>query len=189
MENNTSGDVFFGAKTGTEHIYASAVPGFPPYIWMVFRQGTTDYSEITRSNSTPFDNTWYVKMLYNNSGTGDNVTAKIWAELENSTNWFIPQDYSVILENQSKSIGPWNLRKENGYITLVDGVTRYATLYVDNAVNIQSIDNLDPLTGSLGDNLRLGVTVKNTGRYTDNYTVSAGGSLDPTILKDRKSVV
>ena len=182
MENNTSGDVFFGATTGSEHTYASAVPGFPPYIWMVFRQGTTDYAEITRTEpAAPQHYTWYVKMLYNNSGTGDNVDAKIWAELENADTLFIPQDYSVILENQARSIGPWNLRKENGRITLVDGVTRYATLYVDNAVNIQSIDNLDPLTGSPGDNLRLRVTVKNTGRYTDNYTVSAGGSLDPTI--------
>jgi len=183
MENNTSGDVFFGAKTGAEHTYPAAIPGFPPYIWMVFRQGATDYSEITRTESAaPQSYTWYVKMLYNNSGTGDNVTAKIWAELENADTAFIPQNYSVILENQAKGIGPWNLRKENGSINLVDGVTKYATLYVDNAVNIQNIDNLDPLNGKPGDNLHLKVTVKNTGRYTDNYVVSAGGSLDPTIL-------
>jgi uncharacterized repeat protein (TIGR01451 family) len=184
LENNASGDVFFGATTGAEHTFLAApTPPSPPYIWEVLRQGTTDYGEITRTEpAAPQSYTWYVKMYYK-SDLGDNVDAKIWAVLENEDTLFIPQDYSVILENAAKSIGPFNLRKENGSINLVDGAAiKYATLYVDNAVNIQSIDNLDPLTGPAGDNLRLRVTVKNTGRYTDNYVISTGGSLDPTIL-------
>ena len=170
MENNTSGDVFFGAKTGTTHTYASAIPGFPPYIWMVFWENNADKSEITRTEpAAPQHYTWYVKMLYNNSGTGDNVTNKIWAELENADTLFIPRNYSVILENKAKGIGPWNLRKENGSINLVDGVTRYATLYVDNAVNVSiSPDNQ---AENVGENLTCIVTVKNTGRYSDNYVL------------------
>ena len=151
---------------------------------MVFRQ-TVDQSEITRTEpAAPQSYTWYVKMLYNNSGTGDNVDANIWAELKNATNLFIPQDYSVILENTW--LGSKNMRLyenlDTGYtINLVDSVTRYATLYVDNAVNVENIENLSPLVGAYGDPVSLKVCVRNTGRVTDNYAVSQVGGPDAWI--------
>ena len=176
IENNSLDAAYFGAKTGDEHVYGTPpLPPVTPYIWMVFVQGGIDYAEITRTEpAAPQSYTWYVKMLYNNDGAGDNKFAKIWAELENATNLFIPQDYSVILENASTGIGPWNLRKENGSINLVDGVTKYATLYVDNAVNV----TISPSsrTGNVGDNVSFTVTVQNTGRYQDNYSINVDAS-------------
>jgi plastocyanin len=176
IENNSLDAAYFGAKTGAEHVYGTPpLPPVTPYIWMVFVQEGVDYAEITRTEpAAPQHYTWYVKMVYNNSGTGDNVTARIWAELENADDWFIPQDYSVILENQAKGIGPWNLRKENGSINLVDSVTKYATLYVDNAMNVSISPSSQ--SGTVGDNASFTVTVQNTGRYQDNYSINIDAS-------------
>jgi uncharacterized membrane protein len=189
LENNASGDVFFGATTGAEHTFLAApTPPQAPYIWEVLRQGTTDYGEITRTEpAAPQSYTWYVKMYYK-SDLGDNVDAKIWTVLENEDSLFIPQDYSVILENQAKSIGPWNLRKENGSINLVDGAAiKYATLYVDNAVNVTISPSYQE--NKVGGTLTYSVTVKNTGRYADNYVLENSDqfgwklSLDNKLLK------
>jgi len=171
IENNIDVGCFFGAKTGAEDTFYAPPPAFPPYIRMVFQQGGVDYDSITRAEpAAPQSYTWYVKMQYDSWG-GDNVNAKIWAELENADTLFIPQDYSVILENQADGMGPWNLRKENGSITLVDGVKRYATLYMDNAVNVTVSQSSQ--TGGSDQNLVYTVTVQNTGRYDDNYSLSA----------------
>jgi uncharacterized membrane protein len=111
---------------------------------------------------------------------GGTISVSTW---ENADTRFVPQDFSVVLEVPSLSLTK-NLRKENAIITGLDVSTKSGTLYLDNAVNIQSIENLDPLYGKPGDNLRLRVTVKNTGRYTDNYVVSSlvNGILDPATI-------
>jgi parallel beta-helix repeat protein len=134
------------------------------------------YSKLCLDNQPPPQRyTWTVALMTGGPAPVDGGT--LWCDWENSTTLFVPQDYSVVLEVPSPSLTK-NLKKENAIITGLDAGNVYGSLYLDNAVNIQSIENLDPLIGKPGDNLRLRVTVKNTGRYTDNYTVSAGGSLD-----------
>jgi uncharacterized membrane protein len=116
------------------------------------------------------EDNWYLRFrLFGDSASS---TATISSVIENVDNLFVPQDYSVVLDNSAQGIFA-NLRKENGYITGLDLGSKYATLYVDNAVNITSVTTGDPTTGNAGDPLTLSVTVKNTGRYTDTYSVSA----------------
>jgi parallel beta-helix repeat protein len=105
-------------------------------------------------------------------GGGENANATFSSVMENADTAFVPQDYSVVLDNSALGIFA-NLRKENEYITGLDSGPKYATLYVDNAVNITSVTTGDPTTGNAGDPLTLSVTVKNTGRYQDTYSVSA----------------
>jgi uncharacterized membrane protein len=138
------------------------------------------YSKLCLDNQpSPQRYTWTVALM--TGGTAPVAGGKLWCDWENSTTLFVPQDYYIVLEN-SATFGHFNMRAENRNLPAGTAASpKYAILHVDNAVNIQSIENLDPLTGKPGDPLRLRVTVKNTGRYTDNYTVSAGGSLDPTI--------
>ena len=176
MENvSFVGEAWFGAKTGSEYTSSfSPPPG--SYIYPLFNIGGSSYDTDVKTNvAAPQHFSWYVELRRSGSGAPENAT--ISSVMESVDTWFVPQDFSVVLDNSAQGIFV-NLRTGSAYIT---GLTKYATLYVDNAVNIQSIDNLDPLIGKAGDNLRLRVTVKNTGRYTDNYVVSAGGSLDPTI--------
>jgi len=98
-------------------------------------------------------------------------TAPISSVMGDVDNDYVPQDYSVVLDNSAAGI-LINLRAGSGTITGIGPV--YATLYVDNAVNITNVASpLDPTTGNAGDPLTLSVTVKNTGRYTDTYSVSA----------------
>jgi VCBS repeat-containing protein len=93
--------------------------------------------------------------------------------MENDTTAFVPQDYSVVLENSTLGIFV-NLRNpsspgSDNLITGLDGGPKYATLYVDNAVN----ENISPSGNSAvpGNNVTFTVTVANTGRYPDNYTL------------------
>jgi oxalate decarboxylase/phosphoglucose isomerase-like protein (cupin superfamily) len=164
------GQAWFGTRSS--EIKVGAAPDPPDGLIVEFFDGSkwAIWVKVPAANEN-----WPVRMrnvgIASSSGTLSSL-------MENADTVFVPQDYSVVLENATLGLKA-NLRKENKLIT---GLPVLATLYVDNAVNIQSIDNLDPLNGAPGDNLRLNVFVKNTGRYTDNYTVSAGGSLDPTIL-------
>ena len=175
MENGSFiGEAWFGAKTGSEYKSPfSPPPGY--YIYPLFNIGGSSYDFDVKTNvAAPENFSWYVELRRSSSGAPENAT--ISSVMENADTWFVPQDFSVVLDNSAQGIFV-NLRVGSAYIT---GLTKYATLYVDNAVNIQSIENLDPLSGKPGDTLRLNVTVKNTGRYTDNYRVWCdGGVLDP----------
>jgi hypothetical protein len=111
-------------------------------------------------------------------GGAENANATLSIVMGDVNNDYVPQDYSVVLDNSAASIFA-NLRTENAYITGLDIGSKYATLYVDNAVNITSVTGT--ANGTAGDPLNLTVTVKNTGRYTDTYGISAGGSMDPPI--------
>jgi parallel beta-helix repeat protein len=175
LENDLwRGQCFFGVGSAENSI---APPSFPVGLQPLFVEASVQYFKLVRNTvAEPQRYNWYV-MMYT-WGEGNPGAGTLSCPLENATHWFLPTDFSVVLENSAQGILV-NLRKENKWFNLSSPV--YATLYVDNAVNIQSIENLDPLTGKPGDTLRLRVTVKNTGRYTDNYTVSAVGSLDPTI--------
>jgi parallel beta-helix repeat protein len=144
-----------------------------------FMEAGVRKSEVVRAlGAAPQEYSWYFRMRY--VGSAPTAATLKWVR-ENATHSFFPEnDFSLVMENAAAGIGPINLRKvDNRWFTI--STTVYATLYVDNAVNIQSIENLDPLVGAYGDNLRLRVTVRNTGRYTDNYYVSAvvGGTIDP----------
>jgi hypothetical protein len=102
-------------------------------------------------------------------------TATLWVpEWENADHAFVPQDYSVVVVVGATRK---NLRVENAIIDMSGGAVT-GTLVVDNAVNIQSIENLTPLVGNAGDPVTLRITVKNTGRYTDTYSVSVVGGPD-----------
>jgi uncharacterized membrane protein len=94
---------------------------------------------------------------------------------ENATHSFFPEnDFSLVIENAAAGIGPINLRKvDNKWFDI--STTVYATLYVDNAVNVTISPSYQE--GTVGENLTYTVTVQNTGRYDDNYSldISAGG--------------
>lgn len=143
--------------------------------------GNTYGTEVKAAAAEPASYTWQVQ--FRKVRTADPKGGTVSSVMENIDTRFVPQDYSVVLENTDLGIHI-NLRASSDNVTgtNIRTVPILSSLYVDNAVNIQSIENLDPLIGKPGDNLRLRVIVKNTGRYTDNYTVSAGGSLDPTII-------
>jgi hypothetical protein len=116
---------------------------------------------------------WRLRFRWFESTPGTVPASAIFSSvMENIDTLFVPQDYSVVVDNSALGIFA-NLRKENENITGLDGGSKYATLYVDNAVNITSVTTGDPTTGNAGDPLTLSVTVKNTGRYTDTYSVSA----------------
>ena len=82
----------------------------------------------------------------------ENANATFSSVMENADTLFVPQDYSVVLDNSALGIFA-NLRKENAYITGLDSGPKYATLYVDNAVN----ENISPSEDNAapGDNVTL----------------------------------
>lgn len=183
--NQSVSEIWWGV--GTSGGTAPAPPDPPAGIVVEFLAPDYDVSGITYSTEIkaaavePASYFWQVQFrkVTNQSPKGGTVSST----MENADTRFVPQDFSVVLENTNLGVHI-NFRAGSGIVTGPNIRTNpiLAGLYVDNAVNIQSIENLDPLEGAYGDNLRLRVTVKNTGRYTDNYTVSAGGSLDSTIL-------
>jgi hypothetical protein len=158
------GEAWFGATAG--YAYVVFAPSPPTdYMRPVFVEGITEYDQIVRAQViAPQSYSWYVKL---DRGGAAPANGTLSCEFENAEAYFVPPDFSVVLENLAQGIFV-NLREENGYIT---GLPKYATLYADNAVNIESIENLDPLCGNVGDTLRLNVTVRNTGRYTDTYDI------------------
>ena len=169
---NAYSKVYFGAKTGAEHVYLLPPAPVPPWIKLSLVQGGTEYAEITRTQGTPPQSySWYVMMQSSAAQTGLTLSA----DLESDNYWFVPHDHSVVLENATAGIGPWNLREENGSISLAAWVSKYATLYVDNHVNLTI--SPDSQSGDYGDNVSFTVTVSNTGGYNDTYSldVDAGG--------------
>jgi len=144
--------------------------------------GSAPYSKLTYASlrgispgSGASDN-WRVRMRLFGIAPAD---ATISSVMENADYLFVPQDYSMVLENSAQGIFA-NLRKENGTITGLDLGPKYATLYVDNAVNV----SISPSsrTGNAGD-VSFTVTVQNTGRYQDTYSLSSTlGTLSPSSL-------
>lgn len=171
LENIFVAEAWFG-----EGVADSAHPGIPGVTcyMVVFAENGSTYAKRTYPSAPMTYQVWMYKF------GATSTTAEIKSEIENATHLFVPQDYSVVLDNSAEGIHV-NLKKENGIITGLGWPGTKAALYVDNAVDIMSIENLDPLIGGYGETLRLKVTVKNTGRYSDNYDVSIGGTLDPIL--------
>ena len=129
------------------------------------------------------EDNWYIRFRI--FGSEPYSTATVSSVIGDADNDYVPQDYSVVLENGAQKI---NLRVENGQITGIG--PKWMILYVDNAVNITSVTTADPTTGTAGDPLTLSVTVANTGRYTDTYSVSANaGSVSTGALAAGSSAV
>jgi hypothetical protein len=175
LTNVYTGEAWFGAGPSAGTVDAGPDP--PDGLVVEFMEAGVRKSEVVRAEvAAPQEYSWLVRMRsVGTAPTDATIKVGVW---EDATHLFVPQDFSVVLDNSAAGIFV-NLRKENGYIT---GLPKSATLYVDNAVNIQSIENLDPLVGTYGDPVRLRVTVRNTGRYTDTYNVGAGGTLDSITL-------
>lgn len=173
IENGANvGQAWFGAKTGAV-VKAPAPPDPTDGLVIEFWDGATRiFQWVDNDLTAPQSYSWYVRMRTVGAAPANGTVS---CKLENADTLFVPRDFSVILENAATGIFA-NLRKENEYVT---GLPKYATLYVDNAVDIFNIENLDPLVGDNGDTLRLNVWIKNQGRENDNYQVTVGGSLDP----------
>jgi len=148
-------------------------PGGAAYFQPVFEVAGADYVRITwNSVPEPSSYTWPVR--FRTTPASRPTAGTLSWELENADTDFVPQDFSVVLENASVTI---NLRTVANYF--FDNLSQ-VNLRIDNAVNI-SVENLDPLSGTAGDPLDLRVTVYNTGNWWDNYVVSVGGAMDPWI--------
>ena len=88
-------DVYFGAKTGSEQVYALPPAPTPPWIKLALEQNVTDYGEITRTqDSAPQSYTYYVAF----QATTAQTNLVLSADLENADTLFVPQDFSVIIE-------------------------------------------------------------------------------------------
>jgi hypothetical protein len=187
MENSYM-DLYFGARTPSDTTWPTPpAPPSPPYQSIQFAgAGAARYVAWARGEPlAPQSYTYYVQFNYT-SLAADNKDCSVWVNLENTDTLWVPQDYSVILENTGvNGIGSFNMRLHTTQATgvtvnLIDSTNRYATLYVDNAVNIRSITvQSGSLTGNAGDPVGLWVDVKNTGRKADTYSVSQVGSADP----------
>ncbi len=166
LENGAyAGEAWFGAKTGSE--YKDLAPVAVNYLRPVFLEDAfpIEYDQIVRAQAiAPQSYSWHVKL--DRDGTAP-TSGILSCEIENATHWFVPPDFSVVLENSALGMS-LNLREEAGYIT---GLPVYATLYVDNAVNVSISPNYQE--GSIGESLSYTVTVQNTGRYSDTYSLSA----------------
>jgi hypothetical protein len=126
LENaSTFEDAWFGVGS---MFYYQMVDGFDMYLGLI--ENGQDYYAIGKPlRLGPQDYTWYVIM------EGGTVTkgGTLRLELENSTNEFIPPEFSVVLENRTNNLFV-NLRVENGQIDLSGqpvGIV-FATLYIDN---------------------------------------------------------
>ena len=167
MENGIYiGEAWFGVKTGPEYASQFPTPPVVDYIYPLFSIGGSPYDyDVKTDVVVPQHFSWYVELRRSSSGAPENAT--ISSVMENADMWFVPQDFSVVLDNSAQGIFV-NLRAGSAYIT---GLTKYATLYVDNAVNVTISPSSQ--TGVSGQNVTYTVTVQNTGGYDDDYSLSA----------------
>jgi len=163
LENSTyAGDAWFGVKTGSSVKLLAPPPG-ADYMRPVFVEGASQYFTVDYQQvAAPQSYSWYVKL---DRGGAASTNGAVSCDIENAEAWFVPQDFSVVLDNSAQDILV-NLREENGYIT---GIPKYATLYIDNAVSVTISPSSQ--SGSAGENLDYEVTVQNTGRYDDTYAL------------------
>jgi hypothetical protein len=176
LENDLwKGQCFFGVGPAEN----SEAPLFlgPAGLQPIFiEDGIVYFKLVVNPVEEPQRYSWHV-MLYT-YGAGNPGAGTLSCPLENDTHWFIPQDFSVVLENSAQLILV-NLRKENKWFNLSSPV--YATLHVDNAVNVSISPSYKE--GVVGKNLTYTVTVHNTGRYPDTYSLSSTlGTISPSSL-------
>jgi hypothetical protein len=144
------------------------------------------YSKICVDNQSPPQRyTWTVALM--SGGTAPVAGGTLWCDWENGTNWFVPQDYYIVLEN-SATFGHFNMRAENRNLPAGTAASpNYAALHVDNAVNVTISPSSN--TGSFGDNVSFTVAVNNTGRYDDTYSLGVdAGDLSSTISHSSLSI-
>ena len=170
LENGAVGDdAWFGAKTGAES--KAPAPSYPlgtDYMRPVFVG--SEYLMLVKSEVTaPQSYSWYVNL---DRGGIAPTAGTVTVVFENADTLFVPQDYSVVLDNSANGIFV-NFRKDNG--KQITGLPKYATLYVDNAVNVSISPSSK--TGDAYENLTYTVTIYNTGKYDDNYTPSASDTM------------
>ena len=167
------GQAFFGVGP-VENLEA---PSFSLGMQPIFIEDGIEYFELIREPvAAPQRYSWHVSMY--TWGEGNFGAGTLSCPLENATHWFVPSDFSVVLENSAQGILV-NLRKENKWFNLSSPV--YATLHVDNALNV----SISPIyqEGVVSKNLAYTVTVQNTGRYQDTYSLSSTlGTLSPSSL-------
>ena len=182
----------WGVKTGDE-IASSIVPLPPPEPWLsaTLVQNDEEYGKIVKSRiSDPQSYSWYVKLY----SSDPSVNGILWWELENADTWFVPPDFSVVLENIDNTLSEnervsLNLRRNLNYPIDFSHVPWpwYATLYVDNAVD--ATISPSSRTGTSGDDVSFTVTVSNTGRHDDNYSLGAdAGGWPYTIVPSSLSI-
>jgi hypothetical protein len=164
LENGTFvGQAWFGTRDNQLKI---GVPPDPPDCLVVeffdnnVRYGT--WVKVPAANEN-----WPVRLRTVGAAPSSGTLSSV---MENADTLFVPPDFSVVLENTTLGLNV-NLRKENKLIT---GLPVLATLYLDNAVNVTISPGSQ--TGNPGDNVGFTVTVNNTGRYDDTYSlvVNAG---------------
>ena len=170
-------EAWFGAKTGAD--YSSDAAALPGTDWLqvtLWNYGTSlgeDYYVKTSAASY----SWYVKMERGGTGPqGGTISSK----MDNVDDDFIPQEYSVVLENSSVGIFV-NLRNPSsaGSDNVITGLPKNATLTIENAVNM----SISPgsITGATYQVVTYTVTINNTGSRADSYTLSATDTLGATI--------
>jgi hypothetical protein len=172
LENGPwKGQAFFGVGP----VKNSGAPP-PRGIQPLFLEDGTGYFALVREPVVePQSYSWYVKMY---SAEDAPTAGVISCPLENATHWFVPSDFSAVLENSAQGILV-NLRKENKWFNLSSPV--YATLHVDNALDVSISPSYQE--GVVSKNPAYTVTVHNTGRYQDTYSLSSTlGTLSPSSL-------
>jgi len=174
LENGLwKGQAFFGVGP----VKNSEAPSPPLGMQPLFLEDGTEYFKLIREPiAAPQSYSWYVSMY--TWGGGNPGAGTLSCPPENATHWFVPSDFSVVLENSAQSILV-NLRKENKWFNLSSPV--YATLHVDNALDVSISPSYQE--GVVSKNLAYTVTVHNTGRYQDTYSLSSAlGTLSPSSL-------
>jgi parallel beta-helix repeat protein len=177
----------FGVRIGSEEDASlPPAPSRPSLLLSMMDTSFNDYKFMVLENAAgPQSYTWVVHAWTDNQSATNGVNDLTISEnVENADTYFIPPDFSTVLDNGTENV---NLRKENATIHLSRNIDQYLNLYVDNAVNV----TVSPGTGlgDIGENINYTVTVYNTGRFNDNYSLSAADTKSWTINFTSPSLV
>jgi uncharacterized membrane protein len=136
------------------------------------------YSKLCLDTQAPVQwYSWNVAFMHVGAIDGGTLSTT-W---ENVDDWFVPQDYYIVLENSTLLGSLKDLRA--GSINVAAGseaTPNWATLHIDNAVNVAVSPGSQ--TAGTGTSVDYTVTVYNTGRWNETYTLSATDSLGATTI-------
>jgi uncharacterized repeat protein (TIGR02543 family) len=180
----TISEVWYGVGATGYALPAPPDPGAGIIIELLDNEGTNQFESVQAAVTGLASYTWQVQFRKVNNSDPDG--GKVSSTMGDSENDYVPQNFSVVLENTDLGIYI-NLRAgaENIHGTNIRANPILAALNIDNAVNV----TISPSSrgGKTGDNVSFTVTVNNTGRYDDNYSLGVNASglqytISPTVL-------